>query len=101
MRPSPLKFFLLKPDLYMLKHFFLQHLSLEECNFFPESSVEAEQANLSHLSYFNVKRVSMAMTVEKFPIITNENQPPVVIVDKLRTHLWRNDHFNVFSSRSD
>nr|XP_019551336.2 uncharacterized protein LOC109421292 [Aedes albopictus] len=82
----------------------LEHLSLEECNFFlysPDADDEVP-LQLSHLSYFNIKRVSMPMTVEKFPIIGNEDQPPVVMVDKLRTHLWRSDRFNnVFSSRRD
>ncbi|XP_021703421.1 uncharacterized protein LOC5573957 isoform X1 [Aedes aegypti] len=79
----------------------LEHLSVEECNFSLDPSDEVPLL-LPHLSYFNVKRVSMPMTVDSFPIIGNEDQPPVVIVDKLRTHLWRSDNFNhVFSSRRD
>ncbi|XP_053695856.1 uncharacterized protein LOC128743328 [Sabethes cyaneus] len=74
----------------------LQSLTIEECNFFLERDVA--QVDLSHLCCFRVKRVSLPMFVERFPIIA-EGQPPVVLVDRLRTHLWRNDHFNVFSSK--
>ncbi|XP_058826313.1 uncharacterized protein LOC131686150 [Topomyia yanbarensis] len=74
----------------------LQHLTIEECNFSLKTS--SYQVDLSHLSYFRVKRVSLPMSVEVFPVVASD-QPPVVLIDKLRTHLWRNDHFNVFSSK--
>uniref|UniRef100_A0A1Q3FCM1 F-box domain-containing protein n=1 Tax=Culex tarsalis TaxID=7177 RepID=A0A1Q3FCM1_CULTA len=75
----------------------LERLTIEECNFFHNCT--GPPADLSHLRHFRVKRVSMPMAVDTFPVTVAPNQPPVVVVDKLRTHLWRNDHFNVFSSK--
>ncbi|KAL1378089.1 hypothetical protein pipiens_015827 [Culex pipiens pipiens] len=75
----------------------LENLTIEECNFFHNCT--GPPADLTHLRHFRVKRVSMPMAVDTFPVALAPNQPPVVVVDKLRTHLWRNDHFNVFSSK--
>ncbi|XP_058447663.1 uncharacterized protein LOC131428042 [Malaya genurostris] len=80
------------------QHKILQHLTLEECNFSLNAS--SNSVELSHLNYFRVKRVSLPMSVDSFPVVAF-GQPPIELVDKIRTHLWRNDHFNVFSSKWD
>ncbi|KAL9692290.1 hypothetical protein quinque_016417 [Culex quinquefasciatus] len=73
-----------------------RNLTIEECNFFHNCT--GPPADLTHLRHFRVKRVSMPI-VACTSVALAANQPPVVVVDKLRTHLWRNDHFNVFSSK--
>ncbi|XP_055600851.1 uncharacterized protein LOC129749792 isoform X2 [Uranotaenia lowii] len=77
----------------------LERFIIEECNFLLDVH-NTGLLDLSQLHHYRVKRVSMPRTVTVFPVIAS-GQPPIVLVDRLRTHLWRDDFYNVFSSQWD